>query len=39
LLFSRAHATQMMFLGPFSGTLFKREVPFPKLINLLYFGL
>jgi hypothetical protein len=39
LLFSRARATEVLFPGPFSGTLFGREVPLPKLINLLYFGL
>jgi hypothetical protein len=39
LLFSRARETQMLFPDPFCGTLFGREVSFPKLINLLYFGL
>jgi hypothetical protein len=39
LLFSRVHATQMLCASAFSGTLFEREVPFPKLINLVYFGL
>ena len=39
LLFSRVHTTQVLFAPEFSGTLLKREVWFPKLINLLYFGL
>jgi hypothetical protein len=39
LLFSRARETQMLFPDPSCGTLFGREVSFPKFINLLYFGL